>query len=329
MLLNHKRTVMAFCALQILIFHLWIIPGNVLEPVLFLKQTAYIGVDIFFLVSGYSLAGRTVETYCGFMKSRFIRVYVPFILFSVVAFFYFKWEGLRLLKVILGMELFEKGGGSFLWFLPGIMLIYSFFPLFQRWDRRNRSITLVVMSILWIGVAFLVTQFTGYSSMFILWNRLPIFFIGYYGYSLNGTITPRIKAGVGMALLIIGGLCLYQFGYVAKLNVPFPDMFYITAIPCCVGVALLVDFVKDISVIRWIGYSTLEIYGVQMIFGYSIANKLMFMTGNVMLTNLITLICVLAISVGIRYFFAYVQTKIMQSKKWGHLPSIDPDSILW
>ena len=57
-----------------------------------------------------------------------------------------------------------------------------------------------------------------------------------------------------------------------------------------------------------------------MIFGYSIANKLMFMTGNVMLTNLITLICVLAISVGIRYFFAYVQTKIMQSKKWGQTP---------
>lgn len=313
MLLNHKRTVMAFSALQILIFHLWIIPGNAPEPVLFLKQTAYIGVDIFFFVSGYSLAGRPVEKYFEFMKSRLIRVYFPFVLFSVVASFYLKWKGLRLLKVILGMELFEKGGGSFLWFLPGIMLIYIFFPLFQRWDKMNRIINLVVMSVLWAGAAFFVTKFTSYSAMFILWNRLPIFFVGYYGYSLNGTITPRIKAGAGMALLIIGGLCLYQFGYVAKLNVPFVDMFYITAIPFCVGVVLLVDFVKDIRVIRWIGYSTLEIYGVQMIFGYPIANKLLLATENVMVTNIITLISVLAISVGIRYSSAYVQTKTMGS----------------
>ncbi|MGN0437150.1 MAG: acyltransferase family protein [Lachnospiraceae bacterium] len=310
--MNNKRSVMAFSALQILIFHLWVTPLDASEITLFLKQTAYIGVDVFFFVSGYSLAGSSINDYFGFVVSRLKKIYLKFILFSVVAFIYLKWDLVRLLKVIFCVELFEKGGGSFLWFLPAIMLNYIFFPLFQKWDKRKRKGTFVVTFVLWAVIAFVLTRFTTYSVMFIFWNRIPIFLVGYYMYFLKDLLTLKsnVKGIGGFVLLLIGVVLLYQFGFLAKLQVPFTDMFYIMAIPLSVGVALLVDFVPDKSVIKWIGSSTLEIYAVQMIFGYHIANKIMLATKNIVLTNISTLLLVLVISVGIHYLYESLVERI-------------------
>ena len=49
--MKNKKSIMAFAALQILIFHLWInLSSSEIEN--FIKQISYIGVDIFFFLSG-------------------------------------------------------------------------------------------------------------------------------------------------------------------------------------------------------------------------------------------------------------------------------------
>ena len=121
--MKNKRNIMLFSALQILIFHLWIpITNSNLE--FFVKQTAYMGVDIFFLLSGYSLGLKKIENYARFVISRFNVVYVKFILFSLVFCLINNTGVIRFLKIISGVELFERGGGAFLWFVPGIMIFY-------------------------------------------------------------------------------------------------------------------------------------------------------------------------------------------------------------
>ena len=108
--MENKKSIMVFSALQILIFHLWIYIGTS-DIEQFIKQTAYVGVDIFFLLSAYSLAkyNKPVK-YFKFVWSRFKLVYLKFILFAIVAFFYSSWSITRLINVLISKELFVKGG---------------------------------------------------------------------------------------------------------------------------------------------------------------------------------------------------------------------------
>ena len=97
-----------------MIFHFYI-PFSGLKAELVIYRAAYIGVDIFFFVSAYSLAQRDRIEYWKFVGNRLLSIYIPFVLFAVVANFYEKWKYPRFFKVIAGIEFFKRGGGSFLW----------------------------------------------------------------------------------------------------------------------------------------------------------------------------------------------------------------------
>ena len=128
--MKNKKVIMSFSALMIIIFHLWI---NITKPntniyliETYLRYIGYIGVDIFFFLSAYSLAKNEIDNY------------LNFIIFGVIAFFFNKWSFLKLLKIIFGIEFLTKGGGSFLWFIPAIMIIYVFLPLYKKLDNKYK-----------------------------------------------------------------------------------------------------------------------------------------------------------------------------------------------
>ena len=76
---------------HILIFHLWInISSSEIEN--FIKQISYIGVDIFFFLSGYSLYRSDTGNYFQFIGNRFRTVYSKFILFALIAAWVNKWN---------------------------------------------------------------------------------------------------------------------------------------------------------------------------------------------------------------------------------------------
>lgn len=304
---------MAFSAIQILVFHLWIylFNGNPIER--FIKETAYLGVDIFFFVSGYSLAKYKIDNYFKFLVLRFKSVYLKFIFFAAIMALLLNGNLFRFLRVVSGIELIKKGGGAFLWFLPAIMLFYIVFPIFQRIDLRNRSFGVLITLLLWVVVAITISRLTSYTAMFIYWNRIPVFLLGYYSFFLQNyidqndfgifkrfreSITLRIVIG---SLLSIAGFVIIFFGaYKNKLQWPICDGFYLLVIPASLGLILLIDLVPATSIIKLIGDSTLEIYALQMIFGYNIANALLKATGNRLITNIVTILVVIILGIAVQ-----------------------------
>ena len=78
--MKSKRSIMGYAALLIVLFHFYIpVFNNVAET--FIYRSAYIGqID-----------------YLPFVANRFRAVYIPFVIFSVIAFVYKKWSFKRLL----------------------------------------------------------------------------------------------------------------------------------------------------------------------------------------------------------------------------------------
>lgn len=109
-----------------MIFHFYI-PFSGLKAELVIYRAAYIGVDIFFFVSAYSLAQRDRIEYWKFVGNRLLSVYIPFVLFAVVAAFYDKWKYPRFFKVISGIEFSKRRRLLFMVFVA-IMLIYLIAP---------------------------------------------------------------------------------------------------------------------------------------------------------------------------------------------------------
>ena len=328
--MQNKKTIMAFSAMQIMIFHLWVymFRGNELE--IFLRQTAFVGVDIFFFLSAFSLGSREMTGYTSFMAGRFKTVYLKFLIFAVVAYIYKGWSLGYFFQVITGIDLIKKGGGAFLWFLPAIMVFYAIFPLIQRCDKKNRIVTLLTIIGIWLVAGLVLTMQKKCGQIFIFWNRIPIFMLGYYcaafekvrvlfGEQADNSANVRegackerggntasintIRGIIGVILTVTGFIMAYFFAYKLRLQVPVKDMFYITVIPVSVGLVLLVGMIPEIKTIQVIGAATLEIYAVQMIFGYDIANRILMLSKNNVITNIVTMLVVVAVSVALQSLY--------------------------
>ena len=97
-----------------------------------------------------------------------------------------------------------------------------------------------------------------------------------------------------------------------KLNQPIEDMFYILVIPLAIGIAYLVSLVKENKLIRAIGSSSLELYAMQMIFGYTWANRILSKTKSIPVTDIATMIILIAAAVMVHYLYQAVYEIINQ-----------------
>ena len=131
----NKKFLQLTGAFLILVFHLWIrLSSTMMES--FFVHTAYIGVDLFFLVSIVSLASKEIS-YKEFIHNRIMTIYLPFVFFVFLnAFVQGKYT--NIIRQIFFIEFFQKGGGAFLWFLPAMMLLYLVFPLFHQLHLSGR-----------------------------------------------------------------------------------------------------------------------------------------------------------------------------------------------
>ena len=150
------------------------------------------------------------------------------------------------------------------------MLFYLIVPLYKKFDARNRMVAILTLGVLWLIIALLFTYGVTSVPIAIWWNRVPIFFMGYYlaGFHANRKITGnRASYIAGFALIAAADVILaYRYAYKVKLNQPIEDMFYILVIPLAIGIALLIRMIQENKLIRAIGSSSLELYAVQMIF---------------------------------------------------------------
>ena len=127
----NKKFLQVIAAFQILFFHLWA-PLTSTQIEQFILKTAYVGVDMFFFLSAYSLAGREID-YVPFLKDRVLKLYAKFAFFTLIMALFSKSFGvIRVVKSLTLIEFFQKGGGAFLWFIPAILIFYAVYPLFLK-----------------------------------------------------------------------------------------------------------------------------------------------------------------------------------------------------
>lgn len=292
----NKKFLQVIAAFQILFFHLWA-PLTSTQIEQFILKTAYVGVDMFFFLSAYSLAGREID-YVPFLKDRVLKLYAKFAFFVLIMALFSKSFGvIRAVKSLTFIEFFQKGGGAFLWFIPAILILYIIYPLFLKWNSRFKVIWVLLI---WLTGSVFAEHVLSYTAVFIFTNRIPVILAGYlfktYCTGNRDAIMPdnnkmnrtiQILRRSFIVLIPLGVLLLHMYGFKVRLNFPIKDMFYVLAIPSVIGLVMLSSYVKKYAVTESLGSITLELYAVQMIFGqriliwaYNVFNK------NALLTNI-------------------------------------------
>ena len=293
----NKKFLQVIAAFQILFFHLWApITSTQIEQ--FVLKTAYVGVDMFFFLSAYSLAGREID-YVPFLKDRVLKLYAKFAFFTLIMALFSKSFGvIRVVKSLTLIEFFQKGGGAFLWFIPAILIFYAVYPLFLKWNSRLKVIWVLLI---WLTGSVFAEHVLSYTAVFIFTNRIPVILAGYL-FKTYCTHNNNLRRSF-IVLIPLGALLLYMYGFKVRLNFPIKDMFYVLAIPSVIGLVTLSSYVKKYAVTESLGSITLELYAVQMIFGqriliwaYNVFNK------NALLTN----IFVTGVMLLLAYIISYV-----------------------
>lgn len=277
----NKKFLQVIAAFQILFFHLWA-PLTSTQIEQFILKTAYVGVDMFFFLSAYSLAGREID-YVPFLKDRVLNLYAKFAFFVLIMALFSKSFGvIRAVKSLTFIEFFQKGGGAFLWFIPAILILYIIYPLFLKWNSRFKVIWVLLI---WLTGSVFAEHVLSYTAVFIFTNRIPVILAGYL-FKTYCTKNHNLRRSF-IVLIPLGALLLHMYGFKVRLNFPIKDMFYVLAIPTVLGLVTLSSYVKKCAVTDSLGSITLELYAVQMIFGqriliwaYNVFNK------NALLTNI-------------------------------------------
>lgn len=283
-----KKEIMGLAALMVLMFHFYIPFGTSAFEVYMFRST-FIGVDMFFFVSAYSLASRNSKgdfKAGSFILNRLSYIYMPFVLLSAIAAIYKKWGFTRFIRTIVGIEFYERGGGSFLWYFIGIMLIYLLVPFMLMLKRKTMLWGFPILIASWLLISSILQFGFNYTKAFILINRLPIFFIGlYYDELILNNLSRLKKVYVGLIELILfvaGTFLVYKYATTYRLLKPFADSYYVIAIPLILATIMIVNSVVQLLdgkyksiILKFIGGITLELYGLQMVFGYDLEMKLL------------------------------------------------------
>ncbi|MCF0134837.1 MAG: acyltransferase family protein, partial [Lachnospiraceae bacterium] len=290
--MKYKKPLMGLAALLILTFHFYI-PIWGTEAETFFVRTAYIGVDMFFLLSAMSLGKRDSCEWKSFYLNRLSSVYLPYLSMAVIAWIYHSWSISRFLSVVTGLEFLKRGGGAFLWFIPGILLLYALTPLLYKLRQHMGNMSAWIPLGIWALLGVLLEYVFGYKKLMILVNRIPIFIIGFYlpemkilpdkktrsegelraGQETEGTgVRSWVLWLAAMGGLAAGSLLLWKFGTLSRLNIPWSDFYYVAAIPSVLSLTLLMKLITEAIPEKWpvklpvlgsLGDLTLEIYGLQ------------------------------------------------------------------
>jgi len=252
-------------------------------------------VDLFFFVSACSLSSRKIESYRAFLRNRIKAVYVPFVLFAVVAAIYSGWAVSRFLQVITGWEFLKRGGGAFLWFDVGILLIYAVTPLLLKLKERFGLWFLPAALVVWAAVTGVSEYCFGFTTLHILLNRLPVFLLGLYFPEARERLKHKALLLLTGACLLLGGYVVYRYCGIRRLNAPLKDLYYVAAIPFLLGVVGLSELIPyRFPVLSFLGRYTLEIYSLQMIFGFKLEERLLKLTGSGFAAFVLTCLALIA-----------------------------------
>lgn len=303
-----KAYIMAAAAVLIAVYHLWIpvfpaagIPGRIER---FMVGIGYIGADLFFFLSAYTLALSDIPSRPKFILRRFGKIYPTFLMFCAAALMMGSLSFPRFLSTVFFLDFLKNGGGSFLWFIPALLLMYAAFPYCRSALSKYSPVKrLAVALTLWAALTFSVEYgLRGIIDVSILLCRVPAMLLGAFLARYEGAWSIKRRLITGFSLFLPGLALLYFFGHLEKLTVPFGGMFYIVALPCVTGLLFLFDVVFQncsSKAVAALGGATLELYCLQMLTGGEFVDLLFRLTRIKILTNLLVFAVVFACSLAL------------------------------
>lgn len=185
-------------------------------------------VPIFIMISGYYLLNSSQDIdYNTFLKKRFKRVLLPFVVWSIIYNLYYqyissgisiKWTVLGLIKNLLGYPTAAP-----LWFLYPLLGLYLMTPIFKGIVER---IDFKIVAII-IGFSVLIKTISPFTDMIMgssmnYWNDIPISSSTFAIYFILGGYLGRINIpkNLRISLYIVSSI-VFIIGFIATYKLPF------------------------------------------------------------------------------------------------------------
>lgn len=303
-----KTPIMGWAALLIFLYHLLPLPRtqDVYSTLIrYLVTTAYIGVDIFFFMSGYMATYSDTSNYWGYVKRKLFRIYPMFLAFGIVGILMGKLALTKAWQTFLGLDLFLSGGGAFLWFIPALLVFYLAVPLYLRLlNKVGNWKTFFLGLALWLGLMLILENTLSKHAANIFLCRIPVILLGISLAKYEGRWETKTKFLIGLLLLCFGVFLTWNFGFRSKIEFLISDTFYLIALPHILGTVLLADVLFSSfrsRIFDFIGRISLELYCVQMVFGPMFFQYIIYVTKNTLLSFVLTLFFVFLSSYTIRF----------------------------
>ena len=141
---QYRLPIMGFAALWILFLHTGVAvlsEEGILYPVyFFIRRIGYLGVDIFFLLSGVGMvySYEKTENLWEFWEHRAKRLVLPMLIMAILYMLTEPWTLKEFLETITGYHYYcieiER---SFLWYYFAAATFYFFFPLYYYGFKRS------------------------------------------------------------------------------------------------------------------------------------------------------------------------------------------------
>lgn len=152
-----------------------------------------VAVPLFFMVSGFLLLSRN-EPYLEFFRKRFLKVFIPFIIWSII---YLIWKGELLDQPLITIlksyfvKIIRGPRENHLWFFYQLFGLYLFTPILRVYVEKASIKDLLYFCGIWFvltPLANLIQEFTPIQIGFEYG-----FLNGYIGYFVFGYLTSRLN----------------------------------------------------------------------------------------------------------------------------------------
>ena len=172
-----------------------------------------VGVQIFFLVSGYLYGNKEILDWKKYYKKRFVKIYIPFIVFFICVLPLYISRDLFSTKLTIIHILNLQGlfgtypGITHLWFLTAIMLCYFITPILQKLKKYSTIFLVVGLILVTLNYAVFKKQIT----------RIDWFFLYSVGY-FYPNIKPYMKTTFNILVVIAFVFILFNFSWPKLLD---------------------------------------------------------------------------------------------------------------
>lgn len=185
---RYRGELMGFAMIFVMLFHVWMPKSNMMYG---LVRCGNIGVDMFLLLSGIGLwyAWSKKPSLKNFYWRRYVRIYPMWLL--IACLFYipnylnspdggYSPNVAHLIANILINWSFWRVDDLTFWFIPAIMMMYTFAPFYMRLIERKPDYRWlpVVFMILAVMVCYYPPVHKSVGHVEIFFSRIPIFLLG-------------------------------------------------------------------------------------------------------------------------------------------------------